>query len=60
MLFAHYSGWTQFADWGKLSGINNLAGSVSWFFGMALWLTSFNLVRRNWYQVRVLPNPVGC
>lgn len=54
--FVICSGWTQFADWGKLSTINNLAGSISWFFGMALWITSFSLVRRHWYQVRVLPH----
>ena len=49
------SGWAKFADWGIVEAINNLAGSVSWFFGIALWITSFNYIRRRWYQVTELP-----
>ena len=45
------SGWAKFADWGQVSSINNLAGSVSWWFGLALWMTSVNYVRRRWYSV---------
>jgi hypothetical protein len=45
------SGWAKFADWGQVESINNLAGSVSWWFGLALWITSVNYVRRRWYSV---------
>lgn len=44
------SGWTQFRDFGYLQGINNLAGTISWIFGLALWVTSVDWVRRRYYQ----------
>ncbi|KAL0045657.1 hypothetical protein WJX82_000761 [Trebouxia sp. C0006] len=53
------NGWTKFADWGQVSSINNLAGSVSWWFGLALWVTSVNYVRRRWYSVYQSVHMVG-
>ena len=44
------SGWSQFKDFGETSSINNLAGTISWIFGMLLWGTSINWVRRRYYQ----------
>ena len=50
LLVSCRSGWGQFKDFGETSSINNLAGTISWIFGMLLWLTSANWVRRRFYQ----------
>ena len=44
------SGWNDFKDFGKTSAINNLAGTISFIFGLLLWVTSINWVRRRSYQ----------
>jgi hypothetical protein len=44
----------EFFDWGQRYFINLLAGSISWFFGLALWFTSLNWVRRKYFEVRIL------
>jgi hypothetical protein len=44
----------EFFDWGQRYFINLLAGSISWFFGLALWFTSLNWVRRKYFEVRLL------
>lgn len=44
------SGWTQFRDFGYLQAINNLAGTISWIFGLALWVTSVDWFRRRYHQ----------
>lgn len=54
MVFVTCSGWAKFADWGQVQSINNLAGLVSWWFGLALWITSINWVRRRWYSVSAI------
>ncbi|KAL6785949.1 FRE1C [Auxenochlorella protothecoides x Auxenochlorella symbiontica] len=43
--------WTMFTDWSEDSSINYLAGSISWFFGLALWLTSMEWCRRGFWEV---------
>ncbi|KAL0041029.1 hypothetical protein WJX77_002724 [Trebouxia sp. C0004] len=53
------NGWATFADWGQVESINNLAGSVSWWFGLALWMTSINYVRRRWYSVYQSVHMIG-
>lgn len=32
--------------------VNNLAGSIGWFFVLALWVTSLETIRRRLYQAR--------
>lgn len=41
----------MFVDWSKDSYINYLAGSISWFFGLVLWVTSMNWCRRRFWEV---------
>lgn len=48
--------WFNFADWSTLSSINNLAGSIGWFFGLALWATSIEWVRRRFFEVSASPS----
>ncbi|KAL6785951.1 FRE1D [Auxenochlorella protothecoides x Auxenochlorella symbiontica] len=43
--------WHEFSDWSTLHYINNLAGSISWFFGLALWLTSMEWCRRGFWKI---------
>ncbi|KAL3146993.1 hypothetical protein ABBQ38_014960 [Trebouxia sp. C0009 RCD-2024] len=43
-------GWKQFRDFGDLQAINNLAGTISWIFGLALWVTSVDWFRRRYHQ----------
>lgn len=44
------SGWNDFKDFGKVSAINNLAGTIAFIFGLLLWVTSVDWVRRRYYQ----------
>ena len=44
------SGWNAFKDFGEISSINNLAGTISFIFGLLLWVTSVDWVRRRFYQ----------
>lgn len=43
--------WKNFSSWGYESSINNLAGSLSFFFGLVLWATSINWCRRKFFEV---------
>ncbi len=52
--------WKMFFDWNKHGYIVFFAGSLSWFFGVALWVTSIAWVRRNYFKARgarVGPHP---
>ncbi|KAK9812181.1 hypothetical protein WJX73_002334 [Symbiochloris irregularis] len=41
---------SQFRTW-QQHGISNLAGSLSFFFGLILWVSSFEYIRRNYFEV---------
>ncbi|KAI3436430.1 hypothetical protein D9Q98_005847 [Chlorella vulgaris] len=43
--------WYQFSDWSTVSSINNLAGTISYLFGLVLWSTSLSFVRRKFFEV---------
>lgn len=43
--------WVQFKDWNTLSTINNVAGTISWLFGLALWITAASWCRRRFFEV---------
>ncbi|KAL4432588.1 hypothetical protein ABPG77_000525 [Micractinium sp. CCAP 211/92] len=43
--------WNQFTDWGTLSSINFLAGTIAYLFGLVLWATSISWVRRKFFEV---------
>lgn len=49
----------MFVDWGGDSSIIYLAGSISWFFGLILWGTSINLVRRALFNLFYRAHIVG-
>ena len=49
----------QFKDWYNEpleipSSVMNLPGSLSWFFGLAIWVTSFEWMRRNYFEVSTI------
>lgn len=46
---ASHEFWVEFSDWGPK--VNNLAGSLAYFFCLALWLTSLSAIRRRMYQL---------
>ena len=55
MLYYAYWGlindfWAYFIDWSHMYSINNFAGSIAWFFGLALQITSIQWVRRNFFE----------
>lgn len=41
--------WVEFTEWGPK--VANLAGSIAYFFCLALWVTSLSAVRRRMYEV---------
>jgi hypothetical protein len=43
--------WVNFSDWGTLDSINQLSGSIAYFFGLVLWSASLSWVRRNLFEV---------
>ncbi|KAL6785957.1 FRE1F [Auxenochlorella protothecoides x Auxenochlorella symbiontica] len=51
--------WAMFSDWSTVHSMNALAGSISWFFGLALWLTSMDWCRRAFWEVYYRCHIVG-
>ncbi|KAL6785954.1 FRE1E [Auxenochlorella protothecoides x Auxenochlorella symbiontica] len=49
----------MFSNWSTVSSMNYLAGSISWFFGLALWLTSMDWCRRAFWEVYYRCHIVG-
>eukprot|EP00879_Flechtneria_rotunda_P019221 GHRR01020182.1.p1 GENE.GHRR01020182.1~~GHRR01020182.1.p1 ORF type:complete len:162 (-),score=24.72 GHRR01020182.1:469-954(-) len=43
--------WDEALDWGTKSTINFLAGSIAWLFGLILWITAMEWVRRRLFEV---------
>jgi hypothetical protein len=43
--------WVNFTDWSEQSSINFLAGSLAYIFGLILWVTSINWIRRRFFEV---------
>lgn len=43
--------WDNFSMWRDKSDVSNLAGSLAFFFGLALWATALTWVRRRFYSV---------
>ncbi|GAQ82735.1 Ferric reductase [Klebsormidium nitens] len=41
----------EFFDWGQRYSINLFAGSIAWFFGLALWFTSLDWIRRKYFEL---------
>jgi hypothetical protein len=44
--------WEEALDWNTKSTINFLAGSIAWLFGLVMWVTAINWVRRSAFEVR--------
>ncbi|KAI3436428.1 hypothetical protein D9Q98_005845 [Chlorella vulgaris] len=42
--------WAEFSDWGINQSVNNLAGTISYLFGLVLWSTSLSFVRRKFFE----------
>ncbi|GAQ82742.1 Ferric reductase [Klebsormidium nitens] len=49
----------EFFDWGQRYFINLLAGSISWIFGLALWITSLDWIRRKYFELFYKTHIVG-
>lgn len=43
--------WYNFSNWGTLSSINYLAGTISYLFALVLWSSSLSWVRRRFFEV---------
>ncbi|PSC74273.1 Superoxide-generating NADPH oxidase heavy chain subunit B [Micractinium conductrix] len=43
--------WVNFSNWGTLSSINYLAGSMAYLFALLLWSSSLGWVRRRFFEV---------
>ncbi|KAI7839460.1 hypothetical protein COHA_006861 [Chlorella ohadii] len=43
--------WVEFSNWGTLSAINNLAGTLAYLFALVLWTTSIGWIRRRFFEV---------
>jgi hypothetical protein len=46
----------MFFDWSKEYGIVSFAGTIALGFGLLLWATSINYVRRNYYKASAWHN----
>lgn len=51
--------WNEFTDWGEISSINFLAGTIAYLFALVLWATSINWARRKLFEVSHRCDRVG-
>lgn len=40
--------------WWQIYAISNLAGNLSFIFGLILWATSLQIIRRNYFEVKLV------